>query len=84
MRPLRVGPLEPYAGVSGGVARWVRISERGVAPMAALRAGLDLRVAGPFGVRADIVRRVTWADTPDASPMHADVFSLGAWFAVRR
>jgi hypothetical protein len=84
MRGPRLSVLEPYAGVSGGVARWSRVDERGYAPLAAARAGLDLRVVGPFGVRADFTRRMVWADTPEGSPLHTDVFSLGAWFAVRR
>ena len=84
MRGPRLAVLEPYAGVSGGVARWSRVDERGYAPLAAARAGLDLRVVGPFGVRADFTRRMVWADTPEGSPLHTDVFSLGAWYAVRR
>jgi hypothetical protein len=84
VRPVRVGPFEPYAGVSGGAARWARNDDSGVAPLASLRAGLDVHVAGPFGLRADLVRRVAWTDTPNGSPMHVDMFSVGARFAFRR
>lgn len=83
-RPVRLGPLVPYAGIAAGVARWARDEDRGTAPLAAVRAGLDLRIIGPFGVRADLVRRIAWADDPEASPLHMDVFSLGVSFALRR
>lgn len=83
-RPVRVGPLEPYAGVSVGAARWAYEWDSGVAPMAAARAGLDVRIAGPVGLRADFVRRVAWTDTPNGSPMHTDMLSLGMRFALRR
>jgi hypothetical protein len=83
-RPIRLGPVAPYAGVSGGVARWARGDARGTAPLASMRAGVDVRVAGPFGVRADLVRRILWTDQADESPVRADVLSLGASFALRR
>jgi hypothetical protein len=84
VRPFRLGRVEPYAGVSAGVARWERNDDMGTAPLASLRAGVDVRVAGPFGVRADLVRRLAWTDTPSGSPLYADVFSLGASFALQR
>ena len=84
MRPVRLGPLEPYAGVSAGVARWVRNEEWAVGPMAAVRAGLDVRVIGPVAVRADVVRRAVWAQMKYGLPLHTDVLSLGARIAVRR
>jgi hypothetical protein len=84
VRPMRLGPLEPYAGVSGGAARWARNSESGVAGMAVMRAGLDVAVAGPFGVRADVVRRWAWADTPGSMPLRTDMVSIGARYAFRR
>lgn len=84
VRPVRVGPLEPYAGVSVGVARWAYDRDSGIAPMATARAGLDLQIAGPVGLRADLVRRVAWTDTPNGSPMHTDMLSLGARIAFRR
>lgn len=84
VRPVRLGPLEPYAGVSGGAARWARNSESGVAGMAAMRAGVDVAVAGPFGVRADLVRRWAWADTPGSMPLRTDMISIGARYAFRR
>jgi hypothetical protein len=84
VRPVRLGPLEPYAGVSGGAARWARNSESGVAGMAAMRAGVDVAVAGPFGVRADLVRRWAWADTPGSTPLRTDMVSIGARYAFRR
>lgn len=84
VRPFRLGPVSPYAGASGGVARWDRYEERGTAPLASLRAGVDVRIAGPFGVRADLVRRFVWADEADVSPVRADVLSIGASFALRR
>lgn len=84
VRPFRLGRLAPYAGVSAGVARWERNDDTGTAPLASLRAGVDVRVAGPFGVRADLVRRLAWTDTPRGSPLYADVLSLGASFAFRR
>ena len=84
VRPFRLGPLEPYAGVSAGAVRWAYNWDSGVSPMAALRAGVDLQVAGPFGLRADLVRRVAWTDTPNGSPLHTDMLSLGARIAFRR
>jgi hypothetical protein len=84
VRPFQLGRVTPYAGVSGGVARWAREDLRGTAPLASLRAGVDVRVAGPFGVRADLVRRIVWADESDESPVRADVLSIGASFALRR
>jgi hypothetical protein len=84
MRPVRLGPFEPYAGVSAGVARWVRNDEWAVGPMAAVRAGLDVRVIGPVGLRADLVRRAVWAQMKYGLPLHTDVLSLGAHIAVRR
>lgn len=84
-RPFRVGPFAPYAGVSGGVVRWTRsFHESGVAPLTALRAGVDVRVVGPVGLRADVVRRVAWTDAPTGSPLRADMFSLGARIDIRR
>jgi hypothetical protein len=84
LRPVRLGPLEPYAGVSAGVARWVRNEEWGVGPSAAVRAGLDVRVIGPVGVRADVVRRLAWANMRYGVPLRTDVLSLGARIAFRR
>lgn len=84
VRPVCLGPLEPYAGVSAGAARWAYQFDSGVAPMAAVRAGVDVRVAGPVGVRADVVRRVAWTGTLNGSPMHTDMLSLGARIAFRR
>lgn len=84
VRPVRLGPLEPYAGASVGAARWAFNWDSGIAPMAVARAGVDLQIAGPVGVRADLVRRVAWTDTPNGSPMHTDMFSLGARIAFRR
>jgi hypothetical protein len=84
VRPVRLGPLEPYAGISAGAARWAFNRESGIAPMAVARAGLDLQIAGPVGLRADLVRRVAWTDTPNGSPMHTDMLSLGARIAFRR
>jgi hypothetical protein len=83
-RPFQWGRVAPYAGVSGGLARWARADLRGTAPLASLRAGVDVRVAGPFGVRADLARRVFRADEADGSAVHADMLSLGASFALRR
>jgi hypothetical protein len=83
VRPFDLGRLEPYAGVSAGAVRWSRPDESGVSPMASLRAGVDLQIAGPFGLRADLVRRVAWTDTPNGSPLHADMLSLGARIAFR-
>jgi hypothetical protein len=83
-RPVRVGPLEPYAGVSVGAARWAYDWNSGIAPMAVARAGLDVRIAGPVGLRADLVRRAAWTGTRNGSPMHTDMFSLGARIAFRR
>jgi hypothetical protein len=84
VRPVRLGPLQPYAGVSGGAARWARNSESGVARMALMRAGLDVTVAGPLGLRADLVRRWAWAETPGTTPLHTDMISIGARYAFRR
>jgi hypothetical protein len=84
VRPFQLGRLAPYAGVSAGVARWARNDDAGTAPLASLRAGMDVRVAGPFGVRADLVRRVAWTDTPEGDPLYADVFSVGASYALRK
>lgn len=84
VRPFRVGRLEPYAGISGGAVRWEHVSVSGVSPMASLRAGLDLQVTGPFGLRADLVRRMAWTDAPNGSPVRADMLSLGARIAFRR
>lgn len=86
VRPLQRGRLQPYAGMSAGVARWVEGGERGNGPLASVRAGVDVRVAGPFGVRADLVRRVLWSGLGEAeyASVHADVVSLGASFALRR
>jgi hypothetical protein len=83
-RPVRVGSFEPYAGISAGAVRWARFNESGVAPMASFRAGLDVRVHGPFALRADVVRRVAWAGTPEGDPLSVDIVSLGAAFALRR
>jgi len=84
VRPFQLGPVSPYAGASGGVARWDRYEERGTAPLASLRAGVDVRVAGPFGVRGDLVRRIVWSEEADSSSIHADMLSIGASFALRR
>ena len=84
VRPGRLGPLEPYAGVSAGAARWAYEFDSNIAPMAVARAGLDVQIAGPVGLRADLVRRVAWTGTPNGSPMHADMVSLGARIAFRR
>jgi len=84
VRPFQLGRVTPYAGASTGVARWNRYEERGTAPLASLRAGVDVRIAGPFGVRADLVRRIVWAEDADVSPVRADVLSIGASFALRR
>lgn len=83
VRPLRLGPLEPYAGVSTGIVRWAYNWDSGLAPMAALRTGIDLQVAGPFGLRAELVRRVAWTDSPNGSPLHTDMVSVGARIAFR-
>jgi hypothetical protein len=83
-RPFQLGRVAPYVGVSGGVVRWAGDGLRGTAPLASLRAGVDVRVAGPFGVRADLVRRIFRADEADDSAVHADMLSLGASFALRR
>lgn len=83
-RPFRLGRVAPYAGVSGGVARWARGQTNGNAPLASLRAGVDVQVAGPVGVRADLSRRLLWSDQADYSPVYADVLSLGASFSLRR
>lgn len=82
--PVRLGRLVPYAGASYGFARWTQNQESGVAPMASLRAGLDLQIASAVGVRAELVRRIAWTSTPDAWPLHADVFSIGARVAIGR
>ncbi|HEX2209841.1 MAG TPA: hypothetical protein VHG93_19325 [Longimicrobium sp.] len=82
--PVRLGPLAPYAGASAGFAGWKGDYDSGIAPMASLRAGLDLQVFGPLGARAELVRRIAWSTTPDAWPLHADVFSVGARMAIRR
>ena len=84
VRPFQLGRLAPYAGVSAGVARWARADFRGTGPLASLRAGVDARITGPFGVRADLVRRILWSDEADFSPVYADVLSVGASFALRR
>lgn len=84
VRPFGLGRLQPYAGVSAGVARWERNDDTGTAPLASLRAGVDLRVAGPFGVRVDLARRLAWTHTPGGDPLIADVFSVGASYALRR
>lgn len=82
--PVRTRALSLYAGGSAGAARWTRNEEDGTAPMASLRAGMDVQVAGPFGIRAELVRRIVWAEVPGVSSLRADVFSLGARFALRR
>lgn len=84
VRPVRLGPLEPYAGVSGGAVRWARYSESGVARMASVHAGLDVHVAGPFGVRADLARRWAWTERPGTTPVRTDMVSVGARYAFRR
>lgn len=84
VRPFQLSRVTPYAGASTGVARWTRDGQRGTAPLASLRAGVDVRVAGPFGVRADLVRRIVWSEEADVSPVRADVLSIGASFALRR
>ncbi|HEX6367859.1 MAG TPA: hypothetical protein VF006_02925 [Longimicrobium sp.] len=84
VRPVRLGPLEPYAGVAGGAVRWARESRSGVARMASARAGLDVHVLGAFGLRADLVRRWAWTETPGATPLHTDMISLGARFSFGR
>lgn len=81
-RPFTLGPISPYAGVSGGAARWEQNGVFGTGPMAVARAGVDVRVAGPVGVRADVARRYVWVDGAD--DFRADVFSLGASFSVGR
>lgn len=82
--PGRVGPLAPFAGVSAGAARWTRNQESGVAPMATLRGGVDVQIAGPVGARVEFVRRMAWTGTRHGSPLHADALSIGARFALRR
>lgn len=84
VRPVRVGSFEPYAGVSAGAVRWAYEFESGVAPMASARAGLDMHVVGPVGLRGDLVRRWAWTETPGATPIHTDMISVGARFAFRR
>lgn len=84
VRPVRLGSLEPYAGISAGAVRWAYEYESGVAPMATARAGLDVHVIGPVGLRGDLVRRWAWTETPGASPIHTDMFSIGARVAIRR
>lgn len=83
-RPLGSARIAPYAGVAGGMARWAREEESGLAPLAVARAGLDVQVSGPVGIRAEVVRRVAWTGTPHGNPLHADYVSLGARFAIRR
>jgi hypothetical protein len=83
-QPIRTRALAVYAGVSAGAARWTRQEDADVAPMASLRAGMDVQVAGPFGIRAEVVRRIVWVDVPDVSTLRADVFSIGARFALPR
>lgn len=82
--PVRTRALSLYAGASAGAARWTWNEESGTAPMASLRAGMDVQIAGPFGIRAELVRRIVWAEVPNVSSLQADVFSLGARFALRR
>lgn len=83
VRPFQLGRFSPYAGASAGVARWARDGFRGMSPLTSVRAGVDVRVAGPFGVRADLVRRTIWPYEDERS-VHADVFSLGAAYALRQ
>lgn len=83
-QPGRVGPLAPFAGVSAGAVRWRRSSESGDAPMASLRAGLDVQIAGSVGARLEFVRRIAWTGTRHGSPLHANAVSVGARFALRR
>jgi hypothetical protein len=84
VHPFRIGPVAPYAGVSAGRAQWVHDVWSGDAPMASYRAGLDVRVAGPLGVRADLARRVVWSDESGYSALRSDVLSVGASFSLGR
>ena len=61
VHPVQTRALSMYLGASGGAAWWTRNEESGSAPMASLRAGMDVQVAGPLGVRAELVRRIVWA-----------------------
>ncbi|HST60326.1 MAG TPA: hypothetical protein VLK84_16585 [Longimicrobium sp.] len=84
IRPFQLGPVAPYAGASLGVARWEQAEWGGNAPLATLRAGVDVRIAGPFGVRADVARRTVWSEEIGDTPAYTDVVSLGTSFAVGR
>ncbi len=84
VRPFQLGPVAPYAGGSLGVARWEQAEWGGNAPLATLRAGVDVRIAGPFGVRADVARRTFWSDEVSDMPSYTDVLSFGASFALGR
>jgi hypothetical protein len=84
VQPVSLWRLAPYVGVSAGFARWMRQDDSGLAPLASVRAGLDLRIVERLGVRANLVRRFAWTETPHGSPLHADVFSIGASVAIGR
>ncbi|HYW11261.1 MAG TPA: hypothetical protein VE871_04870 [Longimicrobium sp.] len=83
VRPFQLGPLAPYAGASLGMARWEQGPWRGNAPLTTLRAGVDVRIAGPFGVRADVARRSFRSEEVGDTPSYTDVVSVGTSFAVR-
>jgi hypothetical protein len=83
VRPFQLGPVAPYAGASLGVARWEQADWDGSAPLATFRAGVDVRIAGPFGVRADVARRTFWSEEVGDTPSYTDVVSVGTSFAVR-
>lgn len=82
VRPFQLGPVGPYAGASLGMARWEQDAWGGNAPMGTLRAGVDVRIAGPFGLRVDAARRTVWSEEIGDTPAYTDVVSLGTSFAL--